>query len=130
MLRSVYGPADDDDWSLPDGVQPQDNYLQGGPVAARFLLWLEQHTTLNIVDQLNHALQKGQTFSAIFHRLTHHTVDQLWSQYQHHPNIIAYSRATLQNHYQQKATLSDLFFQPASLTAKIVCSCTSFQDSL
>jgi hypothetical protein len=86
--RSVYGPADDDDWSLPDGVQPQDNYLQGGPVAARFLLWLEQHTTLDIVDQLNHALQRGQTFSAVFNHLTHHTVDELWSQYQHLPNII------------------------------------------
>ncbi|HEY4036931.1 MAG TPA: helix-turn-helix domain-containing protein [Ktedonobacteraceae bacterium] len=85
--RSVYGPADDDNWSLPDEVQPQDNYLQGGPVAARFLLWLEQHTTLNIVDQLNHALQKGQTVSAIFDSLTHHTVNELWSQYQHHPNI-------------------------------------------
>jgi hypothetical protein len=57
--RSVYGPADDNDWSLPDGVQPQDSYThtQGSGVAARFLLWLEQHTRLDIVDQLNHALK-------------------------------------------------------------------------
>src|SRR6266849_231757 len=86
--RSVYGPADDDNWSLPNGVQPQDNYLQGGAVAACFLQWLEQHTTLDIVDQLNHALQRGQSLSTVFRRLTHHTVDELWRQYQAHPNII------------------------------------------
>ncbi|HEY4032611.1 MAG TPA: NB-ARC domain-containing protein, partial [Ktedonobacteraceae bacterium] len=84
--RNVYGPADDD-WSLPDGVQPQDNYTQDGAVAARFLLWLEQYTRLDIVDQLNHALQTKQPFSSIFHRLTHHTVDELWSQYKGYPVI-------------------------------------------
>ena len=84
--RYVYGPANDD-WSLPDGVQPQNNYRQGGGVAARFLLWLEQHTTPDIIDQLNHALQTKQSFSDTFHRLTHQTVDDLWSQYQAHPDI-------------------------------------------
>jgi len=85
--RYVYGPADDDDWSLPDGVQPQDSYTQGGGVAARFLLWLEQHTTPDIIDQLNHALQTKQSFSDTFRHLTHQTVDDLWSQYQAHPDI-------------------------------------------
>ena len=84
MLAMSMGPPDDD-WSLPEGVQPQDNYTQGTSVAARFLLWLEQHTRLDIVDQLNHALQTRQPFSAVFHRLTHHTVDQLWSQYKKQP---------------------------------------------
>ena len=85
--RSVYGPADDDDWSLPDGVQPQESYTQGFAVTARFLVWLEQHITLNIVDQLNHALQTGQPFSDTFQHLTHETVNDLWSQYQAHPDI-------------------------------------------
>jgi len=44
--RYEYGPADDD-WSLPDAVQPQDSYKQGGGIAARFLVWLEQYTTLD-----------------------------------------------------------------------------------
>jgi hypothetical protein len=85
--RSVYGPSDDDNWSLPNTVQPTESYTQGGNVAARFLLWLEQHTRLDIVDQLNHAVQTRQSFSAVFHRLTHHTVDELWSQYQKDPTI-------------------------------------------
>jgi transcriptional regulator with XRE-family HTH domain len=84
--RSVYGPADDD-WSLPGKVQPQDSYTQGGGVAARFLLWLEQHTRLDIVDQLNHAIQIQQSFPTVFQHLTHHTVDELWRQYKAHPNI-------------------------------------------
>jgi len=85
--RYVYGPANDDDWSLPDSLQPQDSYKQGGGVAARFLVWLEQYTRLDIVDQLNHALQTRQSFSSAFHRLTHHTVDELWSQYTGYPVI-------------------------------------------
>ncbi|HWS83624.1 MAG TPA: NB-ARC domain-containing protein, partial [Ktedonobacteraceae bacterium] len=86
--RSVYGPADDDDWSLPDSVQPQDSYTQGFEVTARFLVWLEQHTTLHIVDQLNHALQTGQPLSGTFQRLTHQTVDGFWREYQAHPDIV------------------------------------------
>ncbi len=85
--RSLYGPADDNEWSLPDGVQPQDSYTQGSGVAARFLLWLEQHTRLDIVDQLNHALQRGESFSTAFQRFTDQTVDELWSQYQANPAI-------------------------------------------
>ncbi|HEY4032925.1 MAG TPA: basic secretory protein-like protein [Ktedonobacteraceae bacterium] len=85
--RSVYGPADDDDWSLPNGVQPRDSYRQGGGIAARFLLWLEQHTRLDIVDQLNHALQTRQSFSDTFNHLTQQKIDNLWSQYQAHPDI-------------------------------------------
>jgi len=85
--RYEYGPADDD-WSLPDAVQPQDSYKQGGGIAARFLVWLEQYTTLDIVDQLNHALQTRQSFSSAFHRLTHHTVDELWNQYTGYPVIM------------------------------------------
>src|SRR6476619_3076591 len=65
----------------------QQRATQGGKVAARFLLWLEQHARLDIVDQLNHALQTRQSFSAIFHRLTHHTVDDFWSRYQKDPAI-------------------------------------------
>ncbi|HEX3643146.1 MAG TPA: basic secretory protein-like protein, partial [Ktedonobacteraceae bacterium] len=84
--RSVYGPADDN-WSLPNSVRPQDSYTQGGAVAARFLLWLEQHTKLDSVDQLNYALQTRQSFSAAFYRLTHHTVDDLWNQYKKQPDI-------------------------------------------
>lgn len=84
--RTVYGPADDD-WSLSDNVQPQDNYTQGGEVAARFLLWLEQYTRLDIVDQLNHALQTKINFSNVFHQLTHHSVDALWNQYKSYPVI-------------------------------------------
>jgi len=85
--RYVYGPTNDNDWSLPDGVQPQESYQQGGGVAARFLLWLEQHTTLDVIDQLHHALQTKQSFSAVFDRLTHHTVDELWRAYQAQPSI-------------------------------------------
>jgi len=85
--RSVYGPANDDGWSLPNGVQPQDSYQQGGGVAARFLLWLEQHTVLNIIDQLNHALQTKRSFSSAFQRLTHESVDDLWNQYKNQPDI-------------------------------------------
>ena len=85
--RSVYGPADDEDWSLPDRVQPQESYQQGGGVAARFLLWLEQHTTLDLVDQLNHALQTRQSFSSVFQDLTHSSMDELWSQYTNQPDI-------------------------------------------
>jgi len=84
--RDVYGPADDD-WSLPDRVQPQESYRQGGAVTARFLLWLEQYTRLDIVDQLNHALQTKQPFASTFHRLTHHTVDELWNKYKGYPVI-------------------------------------------
>src|SRR5205807_8154903 len=87
--RSLYGPADDDNWLLPNAVQPTESYTQGGKVAARFLLWLEQHTRLDIVDQLNHALQTRQSFPVVFQRLTSHTVDKLWSQYK------AYSGITL-----------------------------------
>ena len=85
--RSVYGPADDDHWSLPNAVQPTDSYTQGGKVGARFLLWLEQHARLDIVDQLNHALQTRQSFSAVIQRLTHHTMDEQWNQYQKDPDI-------------------------------------------
>src|SRR5437588_12184082 len=84
--RDVYGPADDD-WSLSNTVQSQDRYTQGGGVAARFLLWLEQYTRLDIVDQLNHALQTKQPFLSTFQRLTHHTVDELWNQYKGYPVI-------------------------------------------
>src|SRR6202011_4618301 len=38
-------------------------------------------------DQLNHALQTKQSFSSTFHHLTHHTVDDLWSQYKDYPAI-------------------------------------------
>lgn len=84
--RYVYGPADDN-WSLPDSVQPHESYTQGNGVTARFLLWLELHIRLDIVDQLNHALQRGFPFSDTFHRLTHHTVNQLWNQYIQQPDI-------------------------------------------
>lgn len=84
--RDVYGPADDD-WSLPNSVQLQDSYKQGGQVTARFLLWLEQYTRLDIIDQLNHALQTRQPFSSTFQTLTHHTVDELWNQFQGYPVI-------------------------------------------
>ncbi|HEX3642664.1 MAG TPA: NB-ARC domain-containing protein [Ktedonobacteraceae bacterium] len=85
--RYEYGSADDD-WSLPDAVQPQDSYKQGGGIAARFLVWLEQYTSLDIVDQINHALQTKQSFASAFHRLTHHTVDELWNQYMGYPVIM------------------------------------------
>jgi len=84
--RSVYEPADDD-WSLPDSVQPHQSYRQGGAIAARFLRWVELHTRPDIVDQLHHALQKGQSFSTVFQSLTHNTVDRLWNQYQAYPDI-------------------------------------------
>lgn len=85
--RSVYGPADDEDWSLPGGVQPHESYRQGGGIAARFLRWLELHTRSDIVNQLNHALQRGQSFSAAWHSLTHATVDELWKRYQSQPDV-------------------------------------------
>jgi len=106
--RSVYGPADDD-WSLPDKVQPQDSYTQGGAVAARFLLWLEQHTRLDIVDQLNHALQTQQSFPAAFQRLTHHTVDELWKQYKAHPSIAL----TPQQLYKTVTSRKPIYYQPS-----------------
>jgi hypothetical protein len=84
--RSIYGPADDD-WSLPDEVQPHQSYRQGGAIAARFLRWLELHSRPDIVDQLNHALQRRESFSTVLGRLTHDTVDHLWSQYQAQPAI-------------------------------------------
>jgi len=109
--RYVYGPADDEDWSLPDRVQPQDSYTQGGGVAARFLLWLEQHTTLNIVDQLNHALQTKQSFSDTFRRLTHQTVDGLWRQYQAHPAI----SQTPEQLYKTVTSRKPLYYQQSPL---------------
>ena len=118
--RSVYGPADDDDWLLPNGVQPTDSYMQGGKVAARFLLWLEQHTRLDIVDQLNHALQTRQSFSAVFHRLTHQTVDELWSQYQKDPDITLtpgqlYKTVTSRKPIYQSSSLSVQASQPITM---------------
>lgn len=106
--RSVYGPGDDD-WSLPNTVQPQDSYTQGGGVTARFLLWLEQHTRPDIVDQLNHALQKQQSFPTAFQNLTHSTLDQSWSQYKAHPNITL----TPQQIYKIVTSRKPLYYQPA-----------------
>jgi transcriptional regulator with XRE-family HTH domain len=115
--RDVYGPANDDDWSLPNGVQPQNSYLQGGGIAARFLLWLEQHTTLSIVDQLNHALQAGQTFSTVFHHVTHHSVDQLWERYHSDPKLSLtpeqlYTSVTSRKPLSQISTFSLQVSQP------------------
>jgi len=84
--RSVYGPADDD-WSLPDSVQPHQSYRQGGGITARFLRWVELHTRLDSVDQLHHALQRGLSFSIALRYLSNETVDDLWSQYQAQPDI-------------------------------------------
>lgn len=78
-VRSIYGPADDD-WSMPP-LQPKDNYTDAYRIAARFLHWLDQHTVPNIVDQLSHAAQTGQSFSATFQRLTGGTVDDEWNKY-------------------------------------------------
>jgi len=102
--RSVYGPADDE-WSSPDGVQPHQSYTQGGPIAARFLLWLQLHTRLDILDQIHYALQRGQSFSTVLFRLTHQTVDHLWSLYQAHPDITP----TPQQRYSMATSTKPLF---------------------
>jgi len=117
--RSVYGPANDDDWSLPDGVQPQDSYTQGGTVAGRFLLWLEYNTTPNIVDQLNHALQTKQSFSDTFRRLTHHTMGELWNQYKAQPDITPTPQQLYQTVTSRKP-LYQSFFHVASSQAHML----------
>ncbi len=89
--RSIYGPADDD-WSLPQSVSPSDSYNDGYGTAARFLHWLEQHTIPTIVDQLNHTIQTGQSFSETFQRLTGSTVDEEWSKYEADPTIKPFKR--------------------------------------
>ena len=89
--RSIYGPADDD-WSLPESVSPSDSYNDGYGTAARFLHWLEQHTIPTIVDQLNHTIQTGQSFSETFQRLTGSTVDDQWSKYMANPALGPFKR--------------------------------------
>jgi len=81
---SVYSPIGEPP-AFPDSAGA--SYKDGYGTTARFLHWLEQHTTPNIVDQLNHADQAGQSFSATFQRLTNGTVDQLWDQYKANPKL-------------------------------------------
>jgi hypothetical protein len=87
-------------------VQPHQSYTQGGPIAARFLQWAELHTRLDLVDQLHHALQTGQSFSAVLRRLTHETVDDLWSQYQAQPAITPTPDQSTDHHRREVERLS------------------------
>jgi hypothetical protein len=96
--RSVYGPKDDS-WSLPKSVSPSDSYKDGYAKAGRFLHWLEQHTppNIHILDQLNHAIQTGQSFSGTFQRLTGSTVDEEWRKYEADPTLKPFKRIPAPN---------------------------------
>jgi len=92
-VRAIYRPADDD-WSMPP-VQPGDDYTKGYRISARFLIWVQQHTTPTIVDQLNHAIQTQtgqQPFSATFQRLTGSRARDLWNRYTANPKLAPFQR--------------------------------------
>ncbi|SRR5579884_511003 len=87
--RYYYAPVGSNPswWTLPGNPSATDSYTAGFGVAARFLIWLQQHTSATIVDQLNHAAQTQQPFAATFQQITGGTVDQLWAQYKANPAI-------------------------------------------
>lgn len=87
--RYYYAPAGSNPswWVLPGNPSATDSYTAGYGVAARFLIWLQEHTSPTIVDQLNHAAQTQQPFAATFQQITGGTVDQLWAQYEANPAI-------------------------------------------
>lgn len=81
--RYYYAPAGANPgwWLIPSAPTSSDSYTEGYGPAARFLIWLQQHKSSTIVDQLSHAAQTRQTFATVFQQITGGSVDQLWSQY-------------------------------------------------
>jgi hypothetical protein len=87
--RYYYAPAGANpaQFNVLNAPTASDTAPQPYTTAARFLIWLQQHTSPTIVDQLNKAVQTGQDFTATFQQITGGTVDQLWAQYVADPTI-------------------------------------------
>jgi hypothetical protein len=87
--RYYYAPpgANPPDWVLRPPTA-SDKYTDGYGTTARFLIWLQQHTSSTIVDMLNHTLQtQPAQFTTMFQQITNGTVDQLWTRYITNPTI-------------------------------------------
>lgn len=88
--RYYYAPpgANPSWWLIPGPPASSDSYTTGSGPAARFLIWLQQHKSSTIVDQLNHAAQTQQPFATVFQQVAGETVDQAWTEYTANPSII------------------------------------------
>lgn len=74
------------DWKMPD-VTAEQHYTNSYRVAARFLVWLEQHKDKKIVDRLDMIMRNHTYQDHIWKELTGKTVDELWKEYVQDPAI-------------------------------------------
>ncbi|SEB10209.1 basic secretory protein-like protein [Pedobacter hartonius] len=86
-VRYKYGIYNDENGWKMQPYRPDQSYTAGYGTTATFLVWLEQHYSATIVDQLNTISRNGQYTSATWVNITGKTVDQLWSEYGQNPTI-------------------------------------------
>ena len=77
--RFVYGPAKQENWSLPERFRPGQSYLEGYRTTARFLVWVEQKYP-GTLDAVHRDLQEGKYQADRFRTATGHNLEDLWAQ--------------------------------------------------
>ena len=77
--RYVYGPAVQQNWSLPERFRPGQSYLEGYRTTARFLVWIEKRNP-GTVDLVHRDLQNGKYDAARFTTVTGKSLDDLWKE--------------------------------------------------
>jgi hypothetical protein len=87
-VRYKYGIYNDENGWTIQPYRPSEPYTVGYGTVAGFLVWLEQHYAINIVDQLNTVGRNDQYTANTWVSITGKTVDQLWSEYGQNPTII------------------------------------------
>lgn len=86
--RYTYGLHNTEEgWTLPL-TDTKQSYKDSYQVTARFLVWLEQHSTNKIVDVLNAALHSNNYTDNTWVETTGKTVDQLWADYSLNPGLL------------------------------------------
>lgn len=73
-------------WSLTP-FQQSHSYKNSYRIAARFLVWVEQHKDKSIVKALDKALREGKYQPITWERLTGKSLDALWQEYAANPSI-------------------------------------------
>lgn len=73
-------------WVMPP-FHPNQHYTNSYRVAARFLIWTEQHKNKNVVKKLDKTLRDGSYSQNTWKKLTGETVDELWKDYTANPSV-------------------------------------------
>ena len=85
--RHIYGVDNaGGNWSLTP-FSPSHSYTNSYRITARFLVWLEKNISSMIVDELDGAMRSKTYSKETWKQLTGKTVDELWEDYSHRPEL-------------------------------------------